>query len=524
MSAVNTSTRAALDEIGLRFGTDKASQSHDFLRHYEFFLQHFRDQKFTLLELGVGPVKNIGKSLMMWREFFPRATIVGVDDKPIAKTVEGERISVEIGDLGQVEFLKQLAEKYKPLVIIDDASHLWSHQIMALEMLFPSLLPNGCYIVEDLHTSYGELATKYGQGQYQNAVTYLTTLSTLVCGAGRGSHESYANLRPSPMQMAIAEHTDTFTFCRHTAILTKRTSLVSRPARLEIKREERADQPAPSRPAVVPPLSVPLNGPGAAGDERPSAPLARFQDKRAIKYLFVGGPQRSGTTAFAAMMNRHPQIAIGIERYKNVYGKLPQITPDLFEAKRFSSHEEGEADVDWKRYGGKEQFGLKLARALCRGDKLPHIMRFQRRISEGLPDAKFLIMYRDIHRVCASWNRRALDEKDNWLLENDFRKAVEVINDELSKALQFHKKSPDRCLLVRYENVFGEAGQASMTKILDWLGLKADPSLLKALQVNNDRITPKIMDKPLLELEGQRDFVLAGIEWETVREIEALAV
>jgi hypothetical protein len=39
-------------------------------------------------------------------------------------------------------------------VIIDDASHFWSHQIIGFRTMFPQLPPNGVYIVEDIHTSF----------------------------------------------------------------------------------------------------------------------------------------------------------------------------------------------------------------------------------------------------------------------------------------------------------------------------------------------------------------------------------
>ena len=48
-------------------------------------------------------------------------------------------------------------------VIIDDGSHLPSHQLLSLETLWPSLAPGGLYIVEDVETSYwAQHAQLYG--------------------------------------------------------------------------------------------------------------------------------------------------------------------------------------------------------------------------------------------------------------------------------------------------------------------------------------------------------------------------
>ncbi len=243
-----------------------------------------------------------------------------------------------------------------------------------------------------------------------------------------------------------------------------------------------------------------------------------------MKYLFIGGPQRSGTTAFVSLINRHPKVALGVERYKNVYGKISEVTPQLFEPERFFASPEGGDGINWGRYGDIDLFKKKFERAAYRGDKVPHIMRYQARISEAMPNSKFIIMYRNIERVCASWNRRALDEKDAWNTENDFRKAVEVINDELRRTLKFSRTNPDRCMVVRYENIFGESGKETMGSILSWLDLPVDERVLKALHLNEVRVVPNIKSKPLLELEGQRDFVLSNIDWAVIREIDSLAV
>ena len=65
---------------------------------------------------------------------------------------EDERINILIRDLGDEAVLQELAELH-PRIIVDDASHLWSHQIKAFFALFPSLPSGGIYIMEDLETS-----------------------------------------------------------------------------------------------------------------------------------------------------------------------------------------------------------------------------------------------------------------------------------------------------------------------------------------------------------------------------------
>jgi hypothetical protein len=41
-----------------------------------------------------------------------------------------------------------------PDIIIDDGSHVASHQKISFETLFPLLAPGGIYVIEDMHTAY----------------------------------------------------------------------------------------------------------------------------------------------------------------------------------------------------------------------------------------------------------------------------------------------------------------------------------------------------------------------------------
>lgn len=138
-----------LDNIGCKFNTDKSSVYHNYLNKYDFFLNKLRDKEINVLELGIYE----GASIAMWEEYFPKATIYGVDINEKCKAYEGGRKKILIKDLSYEEHIKKLAD-IAPEIIIDDASHLWSHQIKALYGLFPCLPSGGVYILEDLHTSF----------------------------------------------------------------------------------------------------------------------------------------------------------------------------------------------------------------------------------------------------------------------------------------------------------------------------------------------------------------------------------
>ena len=139
---------SVLDAIGIKYRTDKCSMMHNYLDKYAFFLEKFRTQPIRLLELGIFN----GSSVRMWQEYFPRAEIFGVDIEASCRQYEDERIHIiqaDLSDAAQVSMLREI----HPRIIVDDASHIVSHQLLALFTLFDVLPRGGVYILEDLETS-----------------------------------------------------------------------------------------------------------------------------------------------------------------------------------------------------------------------------------------------------------------------------------------------------------------------------------------------------------------------------------
>lgn len=150
--------KMSLDLLGIKHDTDKASVanepkgfefSHDYLRHYEFFFDRYRAEEFALVEFGCYK----GASMRMWKEYFPRAEIYGIDLDESVVQYEEDRIHILIGDATKVEtytMLKKALGGVRPFIIIDDASHAWSDQRRSLELFWKMLAPGGFYVVEDL--------------------------------------------------------------------------------------------------------------------------------------------------------------------------------------------------------------------------------------------------------------------------------------------------------------------------------------------------------------------------------------
>lgn len=143
-----------LDELALRHGTDKASTGHDYCRTYARYLDAKRDTVRRVLELGVWQ----GASLRMWRDYFPNAAIVGVDNHPFStdamSAAIGPRITLLRRDVSDPEALRDLAQSGPWDLIVDDASHRTEEQVRAARALVPSLDLGGFYAIEDACCAY----------------------------------------------------------------------------------------------------------------------------------------------------------------------------------------------------------------------------------------------------------------------------------------------------------------------------------------------------------------------------------
>jgi len=120
---------------------------------YEKHFAHLRDKEFKMLEIGVLN----GGSLEMWRNYFPKAKIVGIDINPDCRDHEqvDKNIFVRIGDQSNEEFLQSLIDEFGEFdLILDDGSHHVDHVNRTFQYLYPNLKDGGIYFIEDTHAAY----------------------------------------------------------------------------------------------------------------------------------------------------------------------------------------------------------------------------------------------------------------------------------------------------------------------------------------------------------------------------------
>jgi hypothetical protein len=164
-------TKVDLDIVGVLENTDKSSSVRicwDYLRHYEALFAEFRHEPIKVVEIGVAG----GRSLRMWKWFFTKAHLIGVDIMPGCRAHAQERVSIEIGSQDDPALMDRLCADGAPTIVIDDGSHTTAHRIASFEYLFPRLAPGGLYVIEDFSRHVGVEAADADSANQQNSPEY----------------------------------------------------------------------------------------------------------------------------------------------------------------------------------------------------------------------------------------------------------------------------------------------------------------------------------------------------------------
>jgi 2-polyprenyl-3-methyl-5-hydroxy-6-metoxy-1,4-benzoquinol methylase len=129
---------------------------HSYTYFYDQLFSSLRDEPILMLEIGVCG----GGSLKLWYEYFPKATIIGLDINEEFELSNDRTHVFQLDQSNEKElenFVNQCNENgYKFDIIIDDGSHHVEDQQMTLAYLFPLLKSKGIYVIEDLHTSLAD--------------------------------------------------------------------------------------------------------------------------------------------------------------------------------------------------------------------------------------------------------------------------------------------------------------------------------------------------------------------------------
>lgn len=117
---------------------------HNYIEVYEEILKPYRELDGNFLEIGV----SAGLSIKMWKKYFTKMNIYGIDINPNCYREEDERTKIFILDTSKPEQLEQI-KNLKFDIIIDDGSHSPVDQVVTFNNFYPRLKENGLFVTED---------------------------------------------------------------------------------------------------------------------------------------------------------------------------------------------------------------------------------------------------------------------------------------------------------------------------------------------------------------------------------------
>lgn len=231
------------------------------------------------------------------------------------------------------------------------------------------------------------------------------------------------------------------------------------------------------------------------------------------EFVFVHGQPRSGTSALVQVLNAHPDLAIGMERYQRLWSpeRIGELQPPLFEGDRFFDFSDGltsnapsrapDGGVWGRFYADLEP---KWETARYRGDKVLTLKLL--RLWDAFPDARVVTIVRPIEQIAHSYAERAAraarsegpggSGRDTWGRDNDAQRAVRIANRMLAKIRQASTRFPDRLLVVDYDRFF--TSPASLAAVLSFLSLPGSASLDAAWRAASEHYLAAggVRDKP----------------------------
>ena len=196
------------DHIVRAYGqTDKLS--HGYMPYYQRHFGPLRSRKNLVIEIGVGGFEAVlpGGSLRVWRDYFSRSTIIGLDLHE--KNVQlGSRVVFRQADQSSHEDLGRVVGEFgAPNIVIDDGSHIGRHIYASFEFLFPKMPSGSWYVIEDLSTSFEPDCEGGNPPPQSSAVGLLKTLACDVQSLDPAYSQdlSWIGQAPTPIYSAIAE-------------------------------------------------------------------------------------------------------------------------------------------------------------------------------------------------------------------------------------------------------------------------------------------------------------------------------
>lgn len=220
------------------------------------------------------------------------------------------------------------------------------------------------------------------------------------------------------------------------------------------------------------------------------------------RLLFVTGVARSGTTALAELLNTHPAICIGIERYKFRFLREQRFEQAYFERDRFFAFDPADTNLDPARRPAWQPVYDRIAGkwdgAEVVGDKVPDLLPLLPTLLSQM-DCQCICILRNLKDVALSWQTRADKPRDAWPAGKGFALACESWASQHAALHELirNRALRHRILLLDYDRIYNDVDMTEAA-LLAFLDLPRDPEfrgvLEKHAEFHRQRVPQKLQD------------------------------
>lgn len=219
------------------------------------------------------------------------------------------------------------------------------------------------------------------------------------------------------------------------------------------------------------------------------------EDILSRQLFFIAATEKSGTTWMQLMLDAHPEIACRGEGQfvSKLSGLLGGALNDYskfidgLNTKVFSETD-GFPTFDREDLAHliRMSAGLLLSKynvnddTVAIGEKTPGNVRYLQALLSLFPNAKFVLMVRDVRDIIVSGHvhlKRQHGKAGEEPIEGYASRVARIWAQDIARAQAFMENNPDRCVLVRYEDVHAEPNDA-MVSIVNLIGVSPDPTII----------------------------------------------